>query len=239
MQWAFRPHPLGFENESRSRDARTINGLQSVLTKRFNEGVTRQIFFEASQFVIERDVMPEIPTRAAIFAHRLFMALAPFFQSSQLNHFSIVNDPLLLKPLRKEHMTFKQGARKNQPVTRDVLSRPETNAHEEPLPGSTRFEHALTDVFEKALRTRYQWEQSHDGEYEFVFPTFKQRFQEGYHYNEEFLKGSTNNKIISTEYRNRVFVTTMFGVEASIRKRWTDDFTDSELMSRPSVFNLD
>lgn len=109
----------------------------------------------------------------------------------------------------------------------------------------------LAKIFKSALDLRCEWHEKHDAFWTFTFPFYQVPFSEDVHYNEEHDKTKTRHipavasghvggfAHIPTNLKNRVWVATMFGIQAAYRLRAEDEYGPSKCYSKATVYMLD
>lgn len=85
------------------------------------------------------------------------------------------------------------------------------------------------------------WDKRRIAEYSFDFPTYKMRYNERAHFNEDLYQtGDEQVEQDKTVLRDKIFVTTMFGTRAKVLKTYGEDLLDQPeiMLSRAAVFML-
>lgn len=181
----------------------------------------------------------DIRERAEILASNLWIAIHVFFAPRKIAIQSRIDHGIALQP------GFGLELYAELEETNETDNRKVTN------PATfLDFRSRLSSLFTYALKTRNGLEQLCDARYRFYFPSFKTPFSLEEHVNEEHtlhptlrttnIYGSHSRAThIPTKFKNRIFLTTMFGVAAGVRRLYDEDYEAEVRISRASVYPLD
>lgn len=238
MLWAVSPDPVYLvEPTDRSN---LLTNLQEVIDKELGTGECNRLMFRAHQKTLQEQSADQIGNATVKLASRLYKVVNEFVEQPEQKVTSRCERPRFLAP--PEHIVLHVADRMQG---RTDVPPPPAIIDCSPLPGSTSLESDLTRIFESALRLRLKWSMAMDADIACDFPIFRQRIDETYMYNEEFVESRSESTglpgRVMSGANSRVFVTLMFGVQMNAREKWSDgDYCGKNVVvTRPSIYPLD
>lgn len=238
MLWAMSPDPIDMvEAPVKSQ---MLSNLQEVLQEELSIAGYNRLMFLARQRTLKEQSSEQIRNIAVILGSRLYKVINEFVEPSQQKVTSRCEKSRSLAPPQRIvlYPADRMAGRADVPP-------PPARIDHSPVPGSTSLESDLSKIFEFALNLRLKWSANIDADIRCDFPIFRQRYDEVYMYNEEYVEGvnaSTGLPMTAmSELNKRVFVTIIFGVRVNTRERWSDsDYCGQNvIVTRPSVYLLD
>lgn len=182
----------------------------------------------------------EIHDRATLLGCRLYLALAPLFTPEKAGKLHMPqNRDQYLQFVEDRYPKHEKSSRLLPPIRSFDIENSDqaSQAFHTDIP---QFQRDLTEFFRTALTFRVELIKSADALFEFDFPAYGTSYNQHVHVDDVLAAAGKANKPILQSDKDtparKVYITTMFGVRALVRKRYTDEeYDDERLLTRALV----